>query len=349
MNQPQLFSPLTLRDVRLPNRIAVAPMCQYRAADGIANDWHLQHYGAFAASGPGMIVIEATGVSPEGRISPRCLSLHDDATEAALTRLVAALKSFGDSKIAIQLGHSGRKGADGANPAWTTVAPSAIPFAPGWPTPHAAEAADLDHLRAAFVQAAKRALRAGFDAIELHSAHGYLLHQFLSPLSNHRTDNFGGNLDNRMRFPLEVIKAVRAVWPADKPLGIRISATDWVEGGFTLDEAVIYAKAFRDAGIDYACVSSGGVVEGAAIPTGPCYQVDLAERIREETTLIVRAVGMIQTPQQAEKILAEGKADLIAIGRGFLDDPRWVWRAAKALGAEITYQGSYAAVKPGNW
>jgi NADPH2 dehydrogenase len=358
MTQPQLFAPLTLRGLTLPNRVAVAPMCQYSAVDGLVQDWHLQHYGAMAASGPGLIVIEATGVTPEGRISPRCLGLWNDATEAAFTRLIASLKSFGNSRIGVQLGHSGRKGSGlppflGNGPAvdggWPTLSASGIPFDANWPAPRAADADDLEQVKTAFVEAAKRALRAGFDTIELHSAHGYLLHQFLSPLSNHRTDIYGGSLDNRMRFPLEVIEAVRAVWPADKPLGIRISATDWVEGGFTVEEAVIYAKAFRAAGIDYACVSSGGLVPYARIPIGPGYQIHLAERIRREAGIPTRAVGLIATPQQAEAALAEGKADLIAIGRGFMDNPRWVWHAAAALGAEIAYPPQYMAALGKYW
>lgn len=346
----QLFTPITLAGLTLPNRVVVAPMCQYSAVDGRAQDWHTQHYGALAASGPGMIVLEATGVTPEGRISTACLSLCDDATEQALTDLVRRLKSFGNSRIAIQLNHAGRKGAasepwEGGGPAtangWTTQAPSALPFDTAWPTPEALDEAGLARLRTAFADAAKRALRAGFDAIEVHSAHGYLLHQFLSPLANQRTDAYGGTLVNRMRFPLEVIAAVRAVWPVGKPLGIRISATDWLEDGFTLDEAVVYAKAFTAAGIDYVCVSSGGVVPKAPIPVGPGYQIHLAEAIRQATGLPVRAVGLIATPEQAEAVVAEGKADMVAIGRGFLDNPRWVWHAAEKLGVEIAFANPY--------
>ncbi|MBI3444330.1 MAG: oxidoreductase, partial [Magnetospirillum sp.] len=237
MTQPHLFQPLSLRGLTLANRVAVAPMCQYSAQDGVPQDWHLQHYGALAASGPGLVVIEATGISPEGRISPYCLGLYDDATEAGFTRLVKALKSFGGGgAIGIQLGHAGRKG--GAAPpweggkfspqGWPTLSASPLAFDEGWPAAREASADDLARLRQAFVDSAKRALRIGFDVIELHSAHGYLLHQFLSPLSNLRNDQYGGSLENRMRFPLEVIEAVRAIWPADKPLGLRISATDWV-------------------------------------------------------------------------------------------------------------------------
>lgn len=352
----QLFTPITLAGLTLPNRVVVAPMCQYSAKDGVAQDWHTQHYGALAASGPGMIVLEATGVAPEGRISHLCLALYDDATEAALTKLVSQLKSFGPSAIAIQLGHAGRKGATDApwlggapTGAWENVAPSALPFDQDWPTPKALDEAGLSRLRDAFADAAHRALRAGFDAIEVHSAHGYLLHQFLSPLSNTRTDAYGGSLENRMRFPLEVIRVMRAVWPQGKPLGIRISATDWTEGGLTVEESQAYAQEFAKAGIDYVCVSSGGVVPKADIPVGPLYQVPLAQAIREASGLPVRAVGLIATPEQAEKVVAEGKADMVAIGRGFLDNPRWVWHAAQRLGVEVPYVNQYRFASGRYW
>ncbi|BAE51693.1 NADH:flavin oxidoreductase/NADH oxidase [Paramagnetospirillum magneticum] len=358
MTQPRLFQPLSLRGLTVPNRVAVAPMCQYSAVDGVPQDWHLMHYGALAASGPGMVVIEATGVTPEGRISPKCLGLYDDATEAGFTRLVAALKSFGGGgAIGVQLAHAGRKGGSAppweggkfSPDGWQTISASAIAFDEGWPAPKAATAEDLARLKQAFVDAALRALRVGFDFIELHSAHGYLLHQFLSPLSNRREDEYGGSLENRMRFPLEVIRAVRAVWPADKALGLRISATDWVEGGWDADQAVAYAKAFKEAGIDYVCVSSGGLVSYAKIPLGPGYQIDLSARIRREAGIPTRAVGLIASPQQAEAALADGSADLIALGRGFLDNPRWVWHAAQVLGAEMAYPPQYRAAGTRAW
>lgn len=352
----RLFTPITLAGLTLPNRVVVAPMCQYSAADGRAQPWHFQHYGALAASNPGMIVLEATGVTPEGRISPHCLMLTDDATEAALTDLVRTLKSFGDSTIAVQLAHAGRKGSvgpawEGGKPvkAWTNVAPSALPFDTGWPVPEALDDAGLERLRQAFAEAARRALRAGFDAIELHSAHGYLLHEFLSPLANKRQDAYGGSLENRMRFPLEVAAATRAAWPQGKPLGIRISATDWLDDGFTLDEAVVYAKAIANIGIDYICVSSGGIVPKAPIPVGPGYQLPLADAIRKATGLPVRGVGLIATPHQAEAVLAEGKADMVAIARGFLDNPRWVWHAAEALGEAIAVPPQYGRATAKTW
>jgi NADPH2 dehydrogenase len=346
-----LFSPLALRGLTLRNRVVVAPMCQYSAVDGTATDWHLMHMGQFAVSGCGLFIAEATAVAPEGRITDRCLGLYSDDNERALARVVAFARPWGNVPLGIQLAHAGRKASSAApgtglppgplaDGGWTTVGPSAVPFG-NWPAPQALDEAGLSRVRDAFADAARRADRVGFDLVEIHAAHGYLLHQFLSPLSNRRTDAYGGSLENRLRFPLEVFDAVRAAWPADKPLGIRISATDWLEDGFTLDEAVVYAKAFATCGIDYVCVSSGGVVARAPIPGGPGYQLHLAERIRSETGLPVRAVGLIATPELAEAAIAEGKADMVAIGRGFLDNPRWVWHAAEALGVAFDYAPPY--------
>jgi NADPH2 dehydrogenase len=345
----KLFQPFALRNVELANRVAVAPMCQYSAIDGRAQPWHLQHYGSLAVSGPGLVVIEATGVLPEGRISDSCLGLWDDATEAAFAELIKAIKSFGSSRIGVQLSHAGRKAgfqkpwvsAAPLSPPWRVWAPSAIPFDQGSNTPEELDEDELKRVKAAFAAAVVRADRIGVDVIELHSAHGYLLHQFLSPLSNRRSDAYGGSLENRLRFPLEVVEAARAALPADRPLGARISATDWTEGGFSLDEAVVYANALREAGVDFICVSSGGGVANARVPIGPGYQLGLARRIRQEAAVATRAVGLLVTPHQAEDALQAGDADLIALGRGFLDDPRWVWRAAHALGAEVAYPPQY--------
>jgi len=356
----RLFEPLVLRGLTLANRVAVAPMCQYSAVDGVAQDWHLQHYGALVASGPGLVVIEATGVSPEGRITPGCLGLYSDQGEAGFRHLVSTIKGFGVAKIAVQLGHAGRKassqrpweggGALGvAEGGWPVLAPSPLPFNAGWPVPSEVGAYDLDRLRHAFAEAASRADRAGLDAVEIHSAHGYLLHQFLSPLSNQRKDAYGGRLDGRMRFPLEVVRAVRQAWPIAKPLGIRVSATDWVEGGLTVDEVIAYLQICKAEGVDYVCVSSGGLVAQVNIPAGPGYQLGLADKIRRETGLITRAVGMIAEPHQAEAALASGQADMVALGRAFLDDPRWVWRAAEALGAEAAVPPQYLRARPAVW
>ncbi|HLN24409.1 MAG TPA: NADH:flavin oxidoreductase/NADH oxidase, partial [Patescibacteria group bacterium] len=314
-NTHHLFQPLVMRGLTLANRVAVAPMCQYSAIDGVAQDRHLQHYGSLVASGPGLVVIEATAVSPEGRISAGDLGLYSDKCEAGMARLVSTIKSFGASKVAAQIGHAGRKASSqrpwqGGGPlsdaegGWPTVSASALPFAADWPVPSEVGAYDLDRLRHAFADAAERADRAGLDVVEIHSAHGYLLHQFLSPLTNQRKDVYGGKLDNRLRFPLEVVRAMRRAWPNHKPMGIRISATDWVDGGFNPDEAVAYLAKVKAEGIDYVCVSSGGLVPDAKIPVGPGYQVALAERIRRDTGLLTRAVGMIVDPHQAEDILA---------------------------------------------
>ncbi len=355
-----LFQPLTIRGLELPNRIVVAPMCQYSAVNGVAQEWHTQHYGSLAASGPGLVVIEATAVTPEGRISLGDLGLYSDAAVAAFTHLVTTLKAIGKSRVAVQIGHAGRKGSSQrpwqggaclrpAEGAWETISASAVPFAAGWPTPHEIGPYDIDRLRHAFAEAAEKADSAGIDVVELHSAHGYLLHQFLSPLSNLRTDVYGGSLDNRMRFPLAVIRSVRRALPNDKPLGIRISATDWVKGGFTPDEAIIYLNACKAEGVDYVCVSSGGLLADAKIPALPGYQVDLAARVRQETGMLTRAVGLITGPEQAEAVVASGQADMVALGRAFLDDPRWAWRAAVALGAPVPYPPQYERAQAKLW
>ncbi len=307
-----------------------------------------------------MLVIEATGVSPEGRISPACLGLYDDGCEAAFADLVRNLKTFGDGLISVQLAHAGRKASTSLKTGssylppeeggWDLIGPSPLAFSDRWAAPAQATEPDLDRLAGDFAAAARRANRAGFDAVEVHSAHGYLLHQFLSPLSNRRSDRFGGPLENRMRFPQDVLRAVRAAWPETKPLGLRISATDWVEGGFNPDEAVTYIKAVKELGYDFVCVSSGGLTPDAPIPgTQPGYQLAFAERIKRETGMMTRAVGMIAKPEQAEDVLEKGQADMIALGRAFLDDPHWVWRAAEALGTDFAYPFRYARSHPKLW
>jgi len=347
---PHLFRPLALRGLTLPNRIAVSPMCQYSAVDGVPQDWHLRHLGSLAASGPGLVRVEATGVEPIGRITPLCTGLYSDACEREFAHVVRIVKGIGVAKVGIQLAHAGRKASTAApwaggkplpttdRQAWRTVGPSAIPFAPDWPAPKAADHADLARLRQAFVKAAERALRAGFDLVEVHCAHGYLLHQFLSPLANQRADEHGDSRDNRMCFPLEVLRDVRGAWPHDRPRGMRVNATDWIEGGVSPDEVVRFVAAAKAIGVDYVCVSSGGVTPRSAPPTGglvPGYQAPLAEKERRETGMVTRAVGLIVDPHQAEAIVANGQADLVALARGFLDDPRWAWHAADALGAPV--------------
>ena len=345
MTEAALFSPITVGGLTLPNRIAVAPMCQYSADDGSATDWHLQHWMTMAISGAGMVTIEATGVERKGRITHGCLGIYSDHNEAAAERTLSAARRVASpgTRFGIQLAHAGRKAStqrpwEGGGPLtahedpWETVAPSALPYAHGWHVPRALDEAGIERLIEAFVAAAHRSVRAGFEFLELHFAHGYLVHEFLSPLSNHRTDHFGGPLENRMRLALMIANAVRAAVPAHIMVGARLSVTDWVEGGFTPDEAVIVAKTLKDAGIAYICASSGGNDPAQKIPLGPGYQVHLAERIRREAGIITRAVGIIDKPAQAEAIISEGKADIVALARAMLADPRWPWRAAETLG-----------------
>lgn len=355
-----LFTPFVLRGLELPNRIVVSPMCQYSADDGSANDWHLMHLGQFAMGAAGLVIIEATHVSPVGRISPRCLGLYSDDNESSLRRVIEFCRRNGVAKFGIQLAHAGRKGscnppAKGGKPltkeegAWLTEAPSAIPFGPGWHTPHALTADELQRVKQAFVDAALRAARIGFDLIELHAGHGYLLHEFLSPLSNQRTDAYGGSAEKRQRFPLEVFEAVRAVFPADRPVGVRVSMVDWVEGGLTLDESLRFAQQLRTLGCDFVDVTSGQLDPRQQIPFAPGYHVPFAARVKKEADLATMVVGMISRPRQAEEIVASGQADLVAIARAMMDDPRWAWHAARELGAEAPYAPNYQRCHPSVW
>jgi 2,4-dienoyl-CoA reductase-like NADH-dependent reductase (Old Yellow Enzyme family) len=357
-----LFSPLRLAGLELVNRIVVSPMCQYSANDGVASDWHMTHLGMLANSGAGLLVVESTHVERSGRITHGCLGLYSDACEAALNRVVAHCRHIGSAKLAIQLSHAGRKASSqrpweggkalqsGEDP-WPTVAPSALPFGPGWHVPRAMTEDDMAHVRECFVDAARRAVRLGFDAIELHFAHGYLLHSFVSPISNARNDAWGGSRDGRMRFPLEVVRGVREVVPRGTPLGARLTGSDWLTGGLAVDDAVFAATALKKAGLDYVDVSSGGVStqSQAGVPKNPGYNVPLAERIRRETGVPTRVVGLIANPQQAEAIVAEGRADLVALARAFLDDPHWAWRAAQVLGAEVARPPQYQRAAPALW
>jgi 2,4-dienoyl-CoA reductase-like NADH-dependent reductase (Old Yellow Enzyme family) len=359
-----LFSPFAMRDVTLSNRIAVSPMCQYSAVDGVPNEWHMQHLGSLSMSGASLLMTEATHVEAIGRITHGCLGLWNDAQEAAIKHIVDACRRFSPGLvIGMQLAHAGRKassrlpwlGGAGLSPdeaPWQTVAPSALTFDDTRTMPVALDRAGMDRIRDAFVQAAQRALRIGIDLIELHGAHGYLMHEFLSPISNKRTDEYGGSLANRMRFPLEVFAAVRAVWPADKPVGARITGKDWLDGGVDETEATAFAAELKKLGCDYCCVSSGGIIGGKAaprIPTEQGYQVFLAEQVRRHASIATRAVGLIVEPRFADTIIREGQADMIAIARGFLDDPRWGWHAAEALGAEVYYPPQYERSGPKLW
>lgn len=355
-----LFQPIALAEVSLTNRLVVAPMCQYSAADGSATDWHLQHWSQLGYSGAGLIVVEATAVERRGRITHGCLGLYSDENEASIQRTLHTARRFsGATRFGIQLAHAGRKAStrapwQGGQPLtaaedpWETVSASPIPFAADWHVPRELAASELDQLVEHFVIATKRALRAGFDMIELHCAHGYLMHEFLSPLSNHRTDAFGGSLENRMRFPLNVIRAVREVVPASMPLGMRISSTDWIDGGWDIEQSIRFVKEARELGVEFVCASSGGT--GAVkIQVVPGYQVQFAERLRRETGMKTRAVGAIFTPRQAERIVASGQADMVALARAFMDDPRWGWHAADALGATAHSPLPYHLARSAGW
>jgi len=355
-----LFSPIKLADLTLPNRIVVSPMCQYSANDGVGNDWHMTHLGMLANSGAALLVVEATHVERRGRITHGCLGLYSDACEAALERIVYHCRQIGNAKLGIQLAHAGRKASvsrpwEGSKPlteaedAWPTIGPSAVPFGPGWHTPRAMTEDDMAHVKTAFIDAVKRALRLGFDAIELHVAHGYLLHSFISPLSNRRNDAYGGSFEGRMKFPLEVARAVRPAVPRHIPLGARITGTDWVDGGLTPDDAVAMGKAFKAAGLDYIDVSSANITPESRWPTDPGFNLPAAERVRRECGIPVRAVGMITNARQAEAIVAEGRADMVALARAFLDDPHWAWHAAQTLDADVARPLQYARAAPKLW
>jgi len=352
-----LFSPIQLRGLALKNRIMVSPMCQYSAQDGEANDWHFTHVNSLALSGAAMFCIEATHVEAIGRITPGCLGLWNDGCETALKPILASVRKHSKAAVAMQLAHAGRKGSshrpwDGgqlisiSEGGWQTVAPSAVPHKEGESAPRALDEAGLVRIRDAFVAAAQRAARLGIDALELHGAHGYLMHQFLSPIANRRTDQYGGSLQNRMRFPLEVFEAVRAAFPAEKPVGIRVSATDWIEGGWDLPQTIEFARELKKLDVDWIDVSSGGVSPLQKIALGPGYQVPFAQAVKEATGVTTMAVGLITEPKQAEEIVASGKADMVALARGMLYDPRWGWHAAAELGGQVDAPPQYWRSQP---
>lgn len=352
-----LFTPLPLRGVTLRNRIAASPMCQYSATDGVPNDWHFVHLGGLATGGAGLVIAEATAVRPEGRISPQCLGLWNDAQAAAfapITRFMAAQGTI----PAVQLAHAGRKastwrpweGSGRVPPAdggWDdVVAPSAIPFSPSYPAPHALDEAGIAAVIAAFRDAAHRAHHAGFRAIELHAAHGYLLHEFLSPLANARADRYGGSFENRVRLLLEVVDTVRSVWPDSDPLLVRLSCTDWIEGGWTLDESVALARLLAPRGVDLVDCSSAGLAPQQQVAVGPGYQVPFARRVRQEAGIATGAVGLITDPHQAEAIVAGGDADVVLLARELLRNPRWPLAAASALGVDGPWPPQYVRARP---
>jgi len=351
-----LFSPFKLRSVEFASRIGVSPMCQYSCQDGFATDWHLVHLGSRAQGGAALVIAEASAVLPEGRISPADLGIWKDEHIAALARIVQFIHAQG-ARAGIQLAHAGRKASMAPPPGperlvppeeggWQPVAPSAVAFGPAYAAPQALDQAGIDRIVEAFGRAAKRALAAGFDFVEIHGAHGYLLNEFLSPLANRRSDGYGGSFENRVRMPLAVVDAVRGAWPAHLPLFVRISATDWMEGGWTADDSVRLAPLLREHGVDLIDVSSGGLVPGAKIPLGPGYQAPFAARIRRETGVPTASVGMITDPAQANAIVAEGQADLVLLAREMLRDPYWPLHAAAALGENASWPVQYLRAAP---
>ncbi|KVL10502.1 MULTISPECIES: NADH:flavin oxidoreductase/NADH oxidase [unclassified Burkholderia] len=352
-----LFSPFTLRGVTLPNRIVISPMCQYSAERGEATDWHMIHLGHLALSGAGLLCIEATAVEPDGRITHGDLGLWDDVTEAALKPVLAAIRKHSPVRVAMQLSHAGRKASSAApweggqlvpvaEGGWLPHGPSAVPHKDGETPPLALDAAGLNRIREAFAASARRAARLGIDAIEVHAAHGYLLHQFLSPLANRRTDEYGGSRENRMRFPLEIFEIVRAAFPEDRPVGVRVSATDWVEGGWELDDTIAFAHELKRRGCDWIDVSSGGVSPLQKIPLSPGYQVPFAQAVKRAVGMPTIAVGLINEPEHANRLIEAGDADLVAMARAMLYDPRWPWHAAAELGAQVTAPPQYWRSQP---
>ena len=352
----KLFSPLKIREVEFRNRIFVSPMCQYSSDDGMPNDWHLVHLGSRAVGGASLVMVEASAVSPEGRISPNDSGMWSDDHAMAFKRITGFLKSQG-AVPGIQLAHAGRKASTdtpwrGGKPltaeeaGWQPIAPSAIPFDDASPTPREVTQGDLEEVVSKFVAAARRSIEAGFEALEIHMAHGYLLHEFLSPLSNHRTDEYGGPLENRMRLPVKIAEALRQTWPAHLPLFVRISCTDWIEGGWDLTQSIEFCRRLKALGVDLIDCSSGAMVPHAKIPAGPGFQVPFAAAVREQAQISTGAVGFITQPAQAEQIIATGQADAILMAREFLRQPYWPLHAAKALNVDIPWPSQYLLAKP---
>jgi 2,4-dienoyl-CoA reductase-like NADH-dependent reductase (Old Yellow Enzyme family) len=353
----QLFTPIRLRELEFRNRVFVSPMCQYSAVDGVPNNWHLVHLGSRAAGGAGLVMVEATGVTPEGRISPRDTGIWSDAHRDAFAPIAQFIKQQG-AVPGIQLAHAGRKASTDApwlggaplgvdQGGWQPLAPSAVPFTAKHPVPRAMSPTDIETVVTAFADAAHRALAAGFEVVELHAAHGYLLHEFLSPLSNKRTDEYGGSLENRMRLPLHVARVVREIWPMRLPLLVRISATDWAPGGWDLAQSIEFSRALKIIGVDLIDCSSAALVADAKVPAGPGFQVPFAQAIRKEVAIATGAVGFITEPFQAEQIVATGQADAVLLARELLRDPYWPLHAAQKLGAAVDYwPKQYLRAKP---
>ena len=356
----RLFEPLDLRGVTLQNRIVVEPMTQFSASAGVAGDWHLMHLGQFAVSGAALVFTESTYITAEARNAPESLSIYTDEQEAALARIIGFFHKHSPAKFGVQLCHGGRKAS--SRPHWVgggplpiseggyeAVAPSPVPIREGWPVPRPISHDEIPSIIEMFIAAAVRAHRAGADVLELHGAHGYLIHQFLSPITNRRNDEYGGSAENRMRFGLEIFEAVRAVWPQDKPLGIRVSATDWAEGGWTVEETIAFARRLDAMGCDFMDVSSGGLTGAQKVETGPGYQTVFAAAIKAQVGMRIITVGQISNPHQAESILRTGQADLIGLARPILFNPRWPWMAAEELGAKAFYPPQYERAQPNKW
>ncbi len=355
-----LFQPIELRGLTLPNRIVVAPMTQFSADDGVAGNWHLVHLGQFALSGVGLILTESCYVEPTSRNAPSCLSIYTDAQEQAIGEVAGFINEFGNGAFGVQLCHAGRKASaktpqEGGGPkpiaegGYQAVGPSPVPISPAWPIPRALTLEDIKALVETFASAAARVEGSGASVIELHGAHGYLLHQFMSPISNHRTDRYGGSLENRMRFPLEVFEAVRSVFPSDKPVGMRLSATDWVSGGWDVAGTVRLSAELKALGCDYVHISSGGLSPNQVIVDGPGYQTGFAAEVKRNVDIPVITVGQISEPRQAETILQTRQADMVALARPMLFNPRWTWLAAQELGEETYYPHQYRRGHPSRW
>lgn len=352
-----LFQPYGMRGLTLPNRIVVSPMAQYSATtDGLATDWHLVHYGNLSLSGAALVIVEATAVLPEGRVSPNCLGLWDDAQVDGLRRIVDFARRPNASYMGIQLAHAGRKASvaqpwkggaalSEADGGWKMWGASATPY-PGRDEPISPDADDLQHIAESYLAALKRADEAGFDLVELHAAHGYFLNTFLSPLSNFRDDQWGGDIEGRMRYPLEIFRRLRAAWPEHKPMGVRLSVTDWVQGGWDIASSVVFAKRLKALGCDYVAISSGGISPDQKITVGPGYQVPAAAQVRAQSGMPVMAVGMLSDPSVANSVLTEEQADLVAIGRGMLFNPRWGWHAGLTLKGEMRVADPYLRCHP---
>lgn len=356
----RLFEPLELRGLRLENRIVIEPMTQFSTVDGVAGDWHIMHLGQFAVSGAGMVLSESCYIESIARNHPNCLAIYTDEQEAAIARVCRFFEAHGNAAFGPQLCHGGRKAS--SRPHWEgggkldlkdggyeAVAPSPVPVHPGWPVPRELSVKDIQSIVEMFAASATRAARAGCKVLQLHAAHGYLIHEFLSPVTNLRNDRYGGSLENRMRFGLEVFEAVRAVWPEQAPIGVRISAIDWIVDGWTLDQTLVFAKRLDDAGCDFIDVSTGGLAPQQRVETGPGYQVEYAAAVKQAVKMKVVAVGQITEPRQAETILRSNQADMIGLARIALYNPRWPWLAARELGADLRYPKQYERAHPARW